>query len=194
MEENIENQSVAIDEETKKELEKRKKNVFKFFLYSVLVITVFAAGFIVYNMYPKFDFEVKDKFFESNMVDTTLNEEIVNIESNDNQQTNTEGLNKNNNKEIGSKINDKENNNNKVKDIALYHVIAFSGNDKKNVQKYMKKFKLKDFKCTLLENNGNIRLSIKSFSNYQDAKRFAKKCKIKYKTLCKDVWVLNPDA
>ena len=191
MEENEENQSVAIDEETKQELEKRKKNVFKFFLYSVLVITVFAAGFIVYNMYPKFDFDVKDKFFESNMVDTTLNEEIVNIESNDNQQTNTEGIKKNNNNEVDSKRNDKGNNNDKVKDIALYHVIAFSSNNKQNVQRYMKKFKSKDFKCTLLENNGIIRLSIRSFNNYQDTKKFVKKCKIKYKTLCKDVWVLN---
>lgn len=194
MEENEENQSVAIDEETKQELEKRKKNVFKFFLYSVLVITVFAAGFIIYNMYPKFDFNVKDKFFESNMVDTTLNEEIVNIESNDNQQTNTEDIKKSNNNEVDSKINDKENNNDKVKDIALYHVIAFSSNNKQNVQRYMKKFKSKDFKCTLLENNNNIRLSIRSFDNYQDAKKFVKKCKIKYKTLCKDVWVLNPTA
>jgi len=189
-------QSVAIDEETKKELEKRKKSVFKFFLYSILVVTIVAAGVVVYNLCSNLNFDVKNKFFESSIVDSTLNDEIINIESNDNQQTEQQtniGIeDKKNNNDKNTQNN--ENNNISNKASSLYHVIAFSSHDKKNVQKCMKKFKSKDFECTLLENNGNIRLSIKSFDKYQDAKKFVKKCKIKYKTLCKDIWILNPDV
>jgi len=199
MDENIKNtQDVAIDEETKKELENRKKGVLKFFLYSILVVVVFATGFVLYNLYPnlssKFDVNIKDKFFESSMVDTTLNDEILNIDPNNNQKqelqiNNTDQIsNTNNNKGI------KESSNNNKSIEELYHIIAFSSNDQANIKRYMKKFRTKDFKCTLLENNGNIRLSIKSFDNYQDAKKFVGKCKIKYKTLCKDIWILNPNT